>query len=73
MLKKISIMLLTAVALMPTELWAQADLASQRLGRAYWHVFIAYAIAWALVLAWMFVILRRLARVEQKLDQSPSE
>jgi len=35
--------------------------------RPYWHVFAAYAIAWALVLAWVVSITRRLARLERKL------
>ena len=41
------------------------DLPSQTLGRAYWHVFAAYAIGWILVLGWVISIARRLARVEQ--------
>lgn len=53
----------------PDPVAAQAtDLASQTLGRGYWHVFIAYAVAWALVLGWTVAIGRRLARVERRLE-----
>ena len=49
--------------------WAQAgtDLGAQTLGRAYWHVFAAYAIVWLLVLGWLISIVRRLRRVEERL------
>ncbi len=54
------------LAISSPELLAQgADLASQTLGRAYWHVFAAYAIGWAMVLGWVISIARRLASVEQ--------
>jgi len=51
--------------------WAQAGtaLGEQTLGRAYWHVFAAYAIVWLLVLAWVFSIVRRLRRVEERLGR----
>lgn len=37
--------------------------------RAYWHVFIAYAIAIVLVLAWVISIGKRLKDVEERLGQ----
>ena len=50
------------------ELLAQGtDLASQTLGRAYWHVFAAYAVVWILVLGWVVSIVRRPRRVEDRL------
>ncbi len=51
--------------------WAQAGtpLGEQTLGRAYWHVFTAYAILWLLVLGWVILIVRRLRRVEERLGQ----
>jgi CcmD family protein len=73
MFKRIAVLLLTVAALMPVEVWAQTDLAAQRLGRGFWHVFIAYAIAWLLILVWMVTILRRLARVERKLNHAESD
>jgi CcmD family protein len=49
--------------------WAQAGtvLGRQSLGRAYWHVFAAYAIVWLLVLGWVISIVRRLRRIEERL------
>jgi CcmD family protein len=43
-----------------------ATLGAQNL-RSYWHVFIAYAIAWLLVFGWIFSVARRLTRIERKL------
>lgn len=40
------------------------------LGRPYVHVFLAYVVAWLLVLGWIVSIARRLARVEKRLDGS---
>ena len=47
---------------------AQAtELGQQTLGRAYWHVFIAYALVWVFVGGWVISIARRLARIERRL------
>jgi CcmD family protein len=43
-------------------------LANQSL-RGYTHMFIAYAIAWAVVVGWVISIARRLARVEKALKE----
>ncbi len=40
--------------------------------RPYWHVFVAYAIAWGLVMGWAVSIARRLSRVERRLP-APGE
>ena len=54
------------LAISSLELLAQGtDLASQTLGRAYWHVFAAYAVGWIMVLGWVISIGRRLVGVEQ--------
>ena len=37
--------------------------------RAYWHVFIAYAVVIVLVLGWVISIARRLKDVEQRLGE----
>jgi len=59
------------LAISSPELLAQAtDLASQTLGRAYWHVFAAYAIGWIMVLGWVISIARRLVSVERALKGS---
>lgn len=57
-----------AALLVPADTLAQAtELGRQTLGRAYWHVFVAYAIAWLLIGGWIVSIARRLARVERRL------
>ncbi len=33
--------------------------------RPYWHVFIAYAVAWLVVLGWVVHIARRLGRLDR--------
>ena len=44
-----------------------AQLAPQGLGRPYWHVFIAYAIAIGIVFLWVVSIGRRLSQIEKKI------
>jgi len=70
-----ALLILVSVAVLvsiPTLVQAQGGLAdpeaiaAQNL-RGYTHMFIAYAIAWALVLGWVISIARRLARVEKAL------
>ena len=61
------------VIALPTAGFAQgtADpnaLASQSL-RGYTHMFIAYAIAWLVVVGWVISIARRLGRVERALKE----
>ena len=36
--------------------------------RAYWHVFIAFAIAWGLLFGYVVMIARRSRRLEEQLD-----
>jgi len=43
-------------------------IAGQNL-RGYTHMFIAYAIAWLLVVGWVISIARRLGRIEKALNQ----
>ncbi len=53
----------------PEDLVAQgAALGQQRLGRPYLFVFLAYAIAWALIFGWIISIARRLRSLERKID-----
>jgi CcmD family protein len=35
--------------------------------RHFWHVFIAYAVAWVLIFGWIVSVARRFKRVEEKL------
>ena len=64
-----TVFVLGVLLLQASPVWAQAGtaLGEQTLGRAYWHVFAAYAIVWLLVGGWMFSIVRRLRRVEERL------
>jgi CcmD family protein len=41
--------------------------------RDFWHVFIAFGIAWVLVFGWAVAIFRRLGRVEAQLKQLAPE
>jgi CcmD family protein len=47
------------------------ELGRQTLGRPYWHLFIAYALAWIVVAGWVISIARRLSRIERRLTQEP--
>jgi CcmD family protein len=63
---------LAALAASPMLVWAQQTgraIGQQTLGRPYWHVFAAYAIAWVLVFGWAVSIARRLRRVEERLGE----
>lgn len=53
-------------ALFPQGMADAGAIASQSL-RGYTHMFIAYAIAWALVVGWVVSIALRLGRVERAL------
>ena len=67
-------LLLPILALLPSLLQAQSGLpdpesiAGQNL-QGYTHVFIAYSIAWVLILGWVISIARRLGRVEKALQE----
>ena len=65
-------LLLLALYASPLTLLAQeaGALGRQTLGRPYWHVFIAYAIAWVLIFGWLMAIGSRLRRVEERLGKS---
>ncbi len=53
----------------PDGLSAQATAeAGAREMRHFWHVFVAYAAAWILILGWVWSIVRCLRRVEDKLN-----
>jgi CcmD family protein len=64
-------LVLWVLLLQASPVWAQAGtaLGQQTLGRAYWHVFAAYAVLWILVLGWVISIVRRLRRVEERLGK----
>ncbi len=60
-------LVLGVLLLQASPVWAQAGtvLGRQTLGRAYWHVFAAYAIVLLLIGGWVISIVRRLRRVEE--------
>lgn len=67
-MKTIRIAMVAAVLSVVTAAGAHAqgsDLASQSL-RPYWHVFIAYAIAWVLIGGWIISIGRRLGKLDRR-------
>lgn len=71
--KRVVVALLVALVVAPLvaagPLAAQAEeLGRQTLGRPYWHVFLSYAIGWALILGWVVAIARRLGRLEKSLQ-----
>lgn len=71
MVRVLSVLVLFAFvgSLAPPDLAAQSGLGGQTLGRGYWHMFVAYAIAWLAVLGWVVSIARRLARVEDRIEE----
>jgi len=64
--KSMAFAFVAALAL-PLSVLGQSTLGQQQLGRAYWHVFIAYALCWIIVGGWLFHIVRRLKQVEERL------
>lgn len=60
------LILAAAGAILPPDAVGQG-VPGSGLGRPYWHVFAAYAIAWVLVFGWVVSIARRLARIEKRL------
>ena len=68
----LTMILILAPVLVPEALAGQGrGLAGQSL-RPYGHVFVAYALAWALVLGWVVSLARRWGRVQDELeDGSP--
>lgn len=42
--------------------------APPRTFRAYWHVFIAFAIAWGLLFGYVVMIARKFRRLEEQVD-----
>ena len=74
MIRSIGLFLLLGilVGVLPDVVQAQGGLpnpdalASQSL-RGYTHMFIAYFIAWAVILGWVVSIARRLGRIEKAL------
>lgn len=61
-------LVLGLLLVVPEVVHAQAaGTAPGRQMRHFWHVFIAYGVAWALLFGWAVAIARRIARVEERL------
>ena len=52
---------------MPMALAAQLEATTPGGLRAYWHVFVAYALVWLLIGGWVVSIARKLGRVGRQL------
>lgn len=50
-----------------------ADALARQSLRPYGHVFVAYALAWALVLGWIVSLGRRWSRVEDELGRDSED
>lgn len=61
-----ALVLALTLALLPVGAGAQEAASSVEM-RHFWHVFIAYAIAWTFLFSWVVSILRRVKRVEERL------
>ena len=64
-------LVLAVLCASPAMLLAQeaGAIGRQTLGRPYLHVFVAYAVAWAVVLGWLIAVARRLRRVEERFGE----
>lgn len=72
-LPALALLLLPIALLLPlgSPVLAQAgEMGRQTLGRAYWHVFAAYAVGLLLIGGWVVSIARRLTKVENRLPDS---
>ena len=64
----VSLMALAILTLSLAPEAVEAQVAAGPRMRDFWHVFIAYALAWALLFGWVVAIFRRLGRLTEKLD-----
>jgi len=63
------LMLILLLLLLPGGLEAQQGVFAPEVQmRHFWHVFIAYAIAWAFLFSWVVRILSRIRKVEDRLS-----
>ncbi len=71
-MKRSLIALLTLVLFLVLSTAASAQIEpgvlAQQSMRPFWHVFIAYAIAWALIFGWVVSLARRLGQVARELE-----
>ncbi len=65
---KISSMVIGLVLILAIAVSAQSSGGVPNSMRAFVNVFVAYMVAWAAVVAWIFVIARRLLKIEGDLQ-----
>lgn len=63
------LVLLGILVVLPGLAAAQTPSATPLEMRHFWHVFIAYAVAWVILAAWLWSIVRRLRRTEDRLSR----
>ncbi len=61
------LLVVAGVAMAQETAFPQASALGQQSLKPFWHVFIAYAIAVALILGWVVSIARRLSALERRL------
>jgi len=61
----ISLALLGLFVVLAPELLGQSPLAEQRLGRGYWHVFVAYALCWLIIGGWLVPVQQPAGSLQQ--------
>lgn len=67
-LRLLSGLLLVALLVLPAGVGAQEGVFAPEVQmRHFWHVFIAYSIAWLFLFGWVVSILKRIRRVEERL------
>lgn len=62
------LLLLTSTALRLSAQTMPGEVVASQSLRAYHFVFVAYALAWILVLGWVVTVARRLARLARRLE-----
>lgn len=60
---------LGALVVLPGWVGAQTPSATSLEMRHFWHVFVAYAVAWVIIAGWLWSIVRRLRRTEERLSR----
>jgi CcmD family protein len=61
-----------AAGCLPVLAQAQTPTATPLEMRHFWHVFVAYALAWIILFGWIWSIVRRLRRTEARLSELDS-
>ena len=71
-MKRLLSALFAFLALVPAPLMAQADAQGRGALRPYIYVFVAYGLVWVLIGLWVFLIARRMGRLEKIAQSGPA-